>query len=132
MWRMSSQAKFRFITVSLICAFASGFALIPQFEDKSEAWGLARNIVYGDSKSTHYLIETTGTGLAILDFDGDHKNDLLILNGARIGEKQEYPPLLYKNLGGDKFEEAGAKSGLAGGGWSQAACSGDIDNDGDV
>jgi hypothetical protein len=132
MWRMSSQAKVPFITVSLICTVLSALGLTPLFQDKSGEWGLAKPNVYGDSKSTRFLIETTGTGVAILDVDGDRKNDLLILNGARIGEKQEYPPLLYKNLGGGKFEEAGAKSGLAGGGWAQAACSGDIDNDGDV
>lgn len=93
---------------------------------------MARPILYGDSKSTRYLIETTGTGVAILDFNNDGKNDLLILNGSRIGEKQEYPPLLYRNLGSGKFDEVGRASGLVSGGWAQAACSGDIDNDGDV
>jgi hypothetical protein len=87
-----------------MCAFLLAVDSTPQMTDKSDAWGLARPVIYGDSKSTRYLIETTGTGVAILDFDGDHKNDLLILNGARIGEKQEYPPLLYRNLGGGKFE----------------------------
>ncbi len=115
-----------------MCAFLLAVDSTPQMTDKSDAWGLARPIVYGDSKSTRYLIETTGTGVAILDFDGDRKNDLLILNGARIGEKLEYPPLLYRNSGEGKFEEVGAASGLVGGGWAQAACSGDIDNDGDV
>jgi len=129
---MSSQAKGPIVTIFLMCTLALAFLTPQLFEDKSEAWGLARPITYGDSRSTRYLIETTGTGVAIFDFNNDGKNDLLILNGSRIGEKQEYPPLLYRNLGSGKFEEVGRASGLVGGGWAQAACAGDIDNDGDV
>ena len=104
----------------------------PQYVDRSRDWGLDQPLTYGTTKATRYLIETTGTGVAIFDYNNDGKNDLLILNGSKIGETQEFPPLLYRNLGGGKFEEVAATSGLTAGGWAQSVCAGDVNNDGNV
>jgi len=128
---MQSQA-FRFFCYVFLIFVAAAQAPSPQsFHDQSPVWGLDRPIVFGTTTATRYLIETTGAGLAILDFDNDGRNDLLFLNGARANDTKSYPPLLYRNLGEGRFEEVAAKAGLTAGGWAQAICTGDIDNDGD-
>jgi hypothetical protein len=40
--------------------------------------------------------------------------------------------MLYRNLGGLKFEDVTEKAGLKHTGWGQGVCAGDIDNDGNV
>jgi hypothetical protein len=67
-----------------------------------------------------------GSGVAIADFDGDGDDDVLFLN--QLGENA-----LYRNLGGDRFENVTAQAGpLA---LADRVCVGaafaDYDNDGD-
>ena len=66
------------------------------------------------------LLELTGNGIAFIDFNRDGRQDLLILSGA--GGRAA----LYQNEPGGMREVA---SPIAGG-WAQAACVGDVDNDG--
>ena len=46
----------------------------------------ARN-VYGGTSRKDYILETTGNGVAIFDYDGDGKNDIFIANGTRLHPK---------------------------------------------
>ena len=62
--------------------------------------------------------------MAIFDFDGDGANDIFIANGPPSRSE------LYKNDGAGHFTEVGQQAGLTRTGWAQAACVGDIDNDG--
>lgn len=99
--------------------------------DMAAFWRLDRPVLFGSSMSTRLLVETTGAGLAILDFDGDNRNDLLLLSGIRSADQQAQPPLLYRNLGDGRFAEVAESAGLTARGWAQGVCHGDIDNDGD-
>lgn len=101
------------------------------FADMAEPWGLNRPVLFGSPIATRILVETTGAGLAILDFDGDNRNDLLLLSGIRSSDAQPQPPFLYRNLGNGRFAEIAQQAGLTAQGWAQAVCHGDIDNDGD-
>lgn len=101
------------------------FAAPEGFSDLASSLGFTRSVRYGSPQSTRYLVETTGTGAAIFDFNGDGHNDVLILNGP--GES----PLLYRNEGSGSFREVAKEAGLGPAGWAQAVCAGDIDNDGD-
>ena len=63
-----------------------------------------------------------GTGCAVADFDGDGRDDLLLLGyGASA---------LYRNVGGFRFEDVTQQTGLSIPGWASSAAFADLDGDG--
>jgi enediyne biosynthesis protein E4 len=95
--------------------------------------GLDTPIVFGGREKNTYLIETTGTGVAMFDYDGDGWIDLFFVNGSTLdGFPAGEAPTnhLYRNKGNRTFEDVTVKAGLAAGGWGQGTCAGDYDNDG--
>src|SRR5690606_32168881 len=96
--------------------------------------GLTGRIVFGGVDTNRYLLETTGTGVAMLDYDNDGWLDLFFVNGTTLEgfpEGEEPRPFLYRNTGGGRFEDVTRAAGLSEQwGWGQGACAGDIDNDG--
>ncbi len=105
----------------------------PRYEDVAREAGIRDTVTYGSATSNSYILETTGTGAAILDFDRDGDNDVLVVNGTTfdLWASGDSPPLLlYINNGNGEFREAAEAAGLSGRGWGQGACVGDIDNDG--
>jgi hypothetical protein len=106
---------------------------VVRFEDIAAQAGLTGVNVSGADKNKQYIVETTGTGVAILDYDNDGLPDILFVNGDRF-QKDGVPstPLLYHNLGGLKFEDVTQRAGLTHTGWGQGVCAGDVDNDGNI
>ncbi len=95
--------------------------------------GFAGSVTYGAAGSSDYILETTGTGAAIFDFDRDGDNDVVVVNGTtlELAKAGRSPAtMLFVNDGSGRFEEAAARSGLIARGWGQAVCVGDLDNDG--
>ena len=102
-----------------------------QYRDLAQQAGLQRPSVSGGVKDKTYLIETTGTGVAIFDFDNDGLMDLFFVNSGRFGEETKPAPhYLYRNLGNLRFEDVTEKAGIVPTGWGQGVCAGDVDNDG--
>lgn len=106
---------------------------VVQYEDVSSRAGLAGVVVSGAEKNKQYIIETTGTGVAVFDYDNDGLPDIFVVNGDRL-QKEGDPPVsfLYHNLGGLHFEDVTKKAGFTHTGWGQGVCAGDFDNDGNV
>jgi enediyne biosynthesis protein E4 len=81
------------------------------------------------------LPETMGGGVAVIDFDGDGKPDLLFVNSkpwpghAKPGDPTSTLKL-YRNLGDYKFEDVTEKVGLNVSMYGMGVCVGDFDNDG--
>ena len=101
------------------------------FVDVSQEISL-REIVYGGVEHQKYILETTGTGVAIFDYDEDGRLDIFLVNGTRLDLASDQSPTnrLYRNLGEWKFEDVTVEAGLVHSGWGQGACVGDFDNDG--
>jgi hypothetical protein len=102
------------------------------FRDVAAEAGLSAVVVSGDPEQTT-LIENTGSGVAIFDYDNDGLPDIFIVQGDRL--KPGQPPLtphLYHNLGGLRFEDVTRKAGIGHTGWGQGVCAGDVDNEGNV
>lgn len=103
------------------------------FRDVAEAAGLTARNVTGGANDKKYILESTGAGVAIFDFDNDGLPDVFLVNGTTLdgkGAGEKSSSHLYRNLGGLRFEDVTAKSGLGRTGWGQGVCVGDYDNDG--
>jgi hypothetical protein len=94
--------------------------------------GLNAMTVYGGEKQNRYLLETTGCGVALLDFDGDGWLDIYQVNGSRFESLPAPKPQshLYRNNKNGTFTDVTARAGVGKSDWGQAVCAGDYDNDG--
>ena len=89
--------------------------------------------VFGGTDTKKYIIETTGTGIAIFDYDNDGWPDIFIVNGTRLeGFPEGKAPSnhLYHNNHDGTFTDVTVQAGLGATGWGQGVCVGDYDNDG--
>ena len=103
------------------------------FEDIARQAGLTAMNVYGGDAHKEYIIETTGNGAVIFDYDNDGWPDVFLPNGSTVaGFANGDAPTghLYHNNGNGTFTDVTATSGLARAGWGQGGCVGDYDNDG--
>ncbi len=103
------------------------------FRDVAVEAGLLAPNVSGGEEKKRYILETTGAGVALFDYDDDGRLDVFLANGTTLdADPKATPPTshLYRNLGGLRFEDTTAKAGLTRTGWGQGACGGDYDGDG--
>ena len=57
---------------------------LADFVDIAEKAGLTAKNVFGGVDTKKYIIETTGTGVAIFDYDNDGWPDIFIVNGTTL------------------------------------------------
>jgi len=57
-----------------------------KFVNVAEQAGIKHKTIYGDEHKNRYLLETTGCGVAFIDFDNDGWQDVFLVNGTRLGE----------------------------------------------
>jgi enediyne biosynthesis protein E4 len=106
---------------------------LAQFEDVAEKAGLTMTNVFGGADTKTYIIETTGPGVAVFDYDNDGWPDIFIVNGTTLqGATGANAPTnhLYRNNHDGTFTDVTVKAGLVATGWGQGVCVGDYDNDG--
>ena len=107
----------------------------PAFTDDAEAVGLRFRYDAGASKERQ-IPETMGTGLGLLDYDGDGWLDVYATQGCPFPPGPRRPAngdRLFHNRGDGTFEDATESAGIAAfpGGYGHGVAVGDIDNDGD-
>ena len=102
-----------------------------EYRDIAAEAGLGGVAVSGSPVEKSYIVESTGTGAAILDYDRDGLQDILMISADRFEDEGDDPRhYLYRNLGGLRFADVTEEAGIRHTGWAQGACAGDIDNDG--
>jgi len=102
---------------------------LANFVDVAEKAGLTMTNVFGGLESKKYIIETTGTGVAIFDYDNDGWPDIFFVNGTTLDGKASTNHL-YRNNHDGTFTDVTVAAGLKDSGWGQGVCIGDYDNDG--
>jgi enediyne biosynthesis protein E4 len=103
------------------------------FVDVAGPAGLTALNAYGGDTHKEFIIETTGNGAVIFDYDNDGWPDVFLPNGSRVeGFPKGEAPIghLYHNNHNGTFTDVTNSAGLARGGWGQGGCVGDYDNDG--
>jgi len=106
---------------------------IAYFVDEAAKAGLTAKNTFGGVDTKKYIIETTGTGVAIFDYDNDGWPDIFVVNGTTLEPLPGAPAPtshLYHNNHDGTFTDVTEKAGLADTGWGQGVCVGDYDNDG--
>ncbi len=94
------------------------------FRNVAKEAGLTHVVPNGGTTSKQFIIETTGSGVAFIDYDNDGLPDIFVVSGP------DAPSRMYHNEGGGKFRDATESLGLTHKGWGQGVCAGDYDNDG--
>jgi hypothetical protein len=95
--------------------------------------GLTTKTEAGGEKNKKYIIETTGSGAAFFDYDGDGWPDVFLVNGTTLdqsGEAGAATSQLYHNNHDGTFTDVAEKAGVALGTWSTGPTWGDYDHDG--
>jgi enediyne biosynthesis protein E4 len=141
--RARSRFKLSCISLALLLPFSFLFRAsqlpksnpkpIAHFTDIAKKAGLTDSVVFGGVDTKKYILETTGTGVAIFDYDNDGWPDIFIANGTSL----DAPPStkaptshLYHNNHDGTFTDVTQKAGLTHSGWGQGVCVGDYDSDG--
>src|SRR5262245_39435569 len=106
------------------------------FTDVTHEAGIQFRHVSGATGSK-FLPETMGAGVAVLDYDGDGRPDLYLVNSDRWPNRKgpPAPPVtgaLYHNEGNGTFTDTTRQTGLAESFYGMGAVAGDYDNDGDI
>jgi enediyne biosynthesis protein E4 len=104
------------------------------FQDVSEKAGLTLwHHKMGTPQKT-FILETTGSGVCLLDYDHDGWLDIYLVNGSTyeaMDRKTESPhAALFHNNHDGTFTDISAKAGVTNDGWGYGCAVGDYDNDG--
>ncbi|WP_255484355.1 CRTAC1 family protein [Granulicella sp. 5B5] len=104
------------------------------FVDVAAKAGIQVMNVNGSATNKRYIVEATGSGVAIIDYDRDGWPDIFLVNGQELKDdaKEKSPPTshLFHNNHDGTFTDVTAKAGLIQTAWGQGVCVGDYDNDG--
>ena len=108
------------------------------FQDVTDEVGITFNYNFGDYTYEN-ILESSGSGVTIFDYDNDGWMDIYLLNGTYLeGISDEHGAIfkdtrdeLYRNNGDGSFTEVSEIAGLNHLGWSMAAGAFDCDGDGD-
>jgi len=104
------------------------------FLDITKQAGLDKFIHRSGTAKKETILETMGSGVALLDYDNDGWLDIYILNGSTVDamkgkEKQPRAMLLHNNHDGT-FTDVTDKAGVANERWGFGVAVADFDNDG--
>ena len=104
-----------------------------QFANAAIDAGLTFRHVNGATGKKHF-IETMGPGCAFVDFDGDGRLDVYMVNGHALDDPSPVVAAnaMYRNRGDGTFADVTGRSGAGDTGYGMGVAAGDYDNDGDT
>ena len=108
----------------------------PRFSEVAASAGLDFKHVNGMA-GERWIVETVGAGVGVLDFDGDGRLDIWLVQGGPLIERTDGLPKdrLFRNVstgGALRFEDVTDASGVRSTEYGMGIAAGDMDNDGDA
>src|SRR6266576_2487032 len=104
------------------------------FSDITKVAGLEKFLHRSGSPDKKTILETIGSGVALLDYDSDGWLDIYLLNGSTMAalKGKESPPraMLFHNNHDGTFTNVTEKAGVSNERWGFGVAVGDYDNDG--
>jgi hypothetical protein len=104
------------------------------FQDIAQKAGLSNWRHVMGTPERRFIIETVGSGVALLDYDDDGWLDIYLVNGSTYdAENGKAPPphaALFHNNHDGTFTDVAAKAGVGNDRWGFGVAVGDYDNDG--
>ena len=104
------------------------------FQDMSEKAGLAKWRHVMGTPQKNFILETVGSGVALLDYDNDGWLDIYLVNGstydAMSGKTSPPHAALFHNNHDGTFTDIAQQAGVTNGRWGFGVAVGDYDNDG--
>ena len=104
------------------------------FQDVSKKAGLTNWHHKVGTPQKDFIIEVSGSGVALLDYDNDGWLDIYMVNGstyeAMDGKAEPPHAALFHNNHDGTFTDVAEKAGVTNGRWGFGAAVGDYDNDG--
>jgi len=104
------------------------------FEDVAGRAGLTGWHHVMGTDEMRFILETVGSGVALLDYDNDGWLDIYLVNGstydAMAGKASPPHAALFHNNHDGTFTDVAEKAGVANGRWGFGVAVGDYDNDG--
>src|SRR5436305_15025137 len=114
------------VPVFSIDQLLAGTPLGVQFVNVARQAGLNHKTIFGAESHNKYLLETTGCGVAFIDYYNDGWLDLFFVNGTRFdpdfAKGDEPVSRLFKNNRDGTFTDVTLKAGVAKTGWGQGVC----------
>ncbi len=121
------------VLLALVFSTFSIGASGPRFVDRARERGLDLVVSFG-SEEKNYIIERTGTGAGLSDYDGDGDLDVYLVNGSLLDLPESAPKpsdRLYRNDGSARFTDVTDEAGLREAEWGAGCLFADFDDDGD-
>ena len=90
---------------------------------------------YAGGATKDHILESSGSGVALVDYDNDGWLDVYLVTAAALSPSRERLPhrnALYRNRGNWVFEDVSAAAGVDAAAWGNGVCAGDADGDGGV
>ncbi|AMV39257.1 CRTAC1 family protein [Planctomyces sp. SH-PL62] len=109
---------------------------VPRFVEVAASAGLT-TVLYGGGPDKDHILESVGSGCGFVDYDGDGRLDVYLVNAWALDEEPSRVRLkgrnaLYRNRGDGKFEDVTDKAHVADESWGCGVSAADYDDDGHV
>ena len=134
----------RFALLAIVAAISSAAGAqsgeLPTFTDIARESGIVFTHSFGDD-ALSTIVEATGAGCGLIDYDGDGDLDVYLLSGGFLKglsdprarrDEGKARNRLFRNNGDGSFTDVTEAAGVGHKGYAMACAAADYDNDGDL